>query len=165
VKRLTLEEIKDYLGIIGALEASVLLDVYPRLTVKRTDRMERLNAKMVTALNHGNFDSYYKLNIEFHNIFLRLSGNSTLHQVIVPMKQRLYDFPRRQYITEWEMVNCEEHAEFISLLRQDHPQAAAALWKNRHWSFIFHEKYIRRFYSDASEYLDRRLKEGQTKNE
>ena len=157
VKRLTLDEIKDYLEIVGALESSVLLSVFPRLTEKHTNKMERLNAKMVAALNKSDFDRYYILNIEFHDVFLLLSNNATLHQIIMPMKQRLYDFPRRQYITEWELVNCDEHTEFIALIRQRKPEAAASLWKDRHWSFSYHESYIRSFYSDASDYLDKHL--------
>lgn len=157
VKRLTLDEIKDYLEIVGALEASVLLAVHPLLTGTHIDRMEQLNTRMIAALKGDDFDRYYNLNIEFHDIFLLLSGNSTLHQIIMPMKQRLYDFPRRQYITEWELVNCDEHTEFIELLRQSKPEAAASLWKDRHWSFSFHETYIRSFYSDASDYLDKHL--------
>ena len=158
VKRLTLDEIKDYLEIVGAQESSVLLNVFPRLTGNHIDKLERLNASMVAALNKSDFDKYYNLNIEFHDVFLLLSNNSTLHQIIMPMKQRLYDFPRRQYITEWELVNCDEHTEFIGLLRQGMPEAAASLWKDRHWSFSYHESYIRSFYSDASEYLDMRLR-------
>lgn len=157
VKRLTLDEIEEYLDIVGALETAVLLKVYPLLAASHIDRMERLNARMVKALNRGDFDGYYNLNIEFHDIFLLLSGNSTLHQIIMPMKQRLYDFPRRQYITEWELVNCDEHTEFIELLRQENPVAAAGLWKDQHWSFSYHEAFIRSFYSDASEYLEKRL--------
>ena len=157
VKRLTLDEIKDYLEIIGALEVSVLLTVYPLLTDSHIDKMAQLNTRMIAALKDDDFDSYYNLNIEFHNVFLLLSENSTLHQIIMPMKQRLYDFPRRQYITEWELVNCDEHTEFIELLRQRKPEAAASLWKDRHWSFNFHETYIRSFYSDASDYLAKHL--------
>ena len=157
VKRLTLGEIRDYLQIIGALEVSVLLAVFPRLQSTHIARMERLNFKMVTALKKDDFDSYYHLNIEFHEIILGLSTNKTLHQVITPMKQRLYDFPPRTYITEWELINCDEHSEFIELIRRNKPQEAASLWKDRHWSFDYHEKYIRRFYSDASKYLEKRV--------
>lgn len=157
VKRLSLDEIRDYLEIIGALEASTLMSVCPMLTEGHTDRMEKLNTKMVAALDRNDYDRYYNLNIEFHDVFLTLSVNSTLHQIIMPMKQRLYDFPRRQYITEWELVNCDEHSEFIELLRQNNPEAAANLWKDRHWSFSYHEGFIRNFYSDATEYLDKHL--------
>lgn len=157
VKRLTLEEIRDYLQIIGALEASVFLTVFPRLQAMHIDKMDRLNGQMITALKKEDFDSYYHLNIDFHDIILELSTNQTLHQVITPMKQRLYDFPPRTYITEWELINCNEHSQFIELIRRDEPQAAAGLWKDRHWSFEHHEKYIRRFYSDATKYLQKRV--------
>ncbi len=161
VKRLTIENIRDYLQIIGALETSVLLTVFPQLQEKHLVKMERLNAQMVAALGRDDFDRYYHLNIEFHDIFLQLSENRTLHQIIMPMKQRLYDFPRRKYITEWELLNCDEHTEFIDLLRRTKPKAAAALWEGRHWSFRYHEKFIRHFYSDAGHYIDRHLNGGE----
>ncbi len=157
VNRLSLEEIRDYLEIVGALESMVIVSVAGRIRTTQISRMERLNEKMVAAIHRRDFDAYYNLNIGFHDVFLELSQNGSLRKVVMPMKQRLYDFPRRAYITEWELTNCEEHAEFIELLRQGKAREAAALWQERHWSFGHHEHYIRRFYSDATEYIESRL--------
>jgi DNA-binding GntR family transcriptional regulator len=159
VNTLSLKEIQDYLEIIGALEAMVIETVFDRIKPRHLARMQRLNDKMVAALERGDFDAYYNLNIDFHDVFLNLTPNESVRKVVMPMKQRLYDFPRRAYITEWEMTNCGEHTEFMELIRQERANAAAALWQQQHWSFTHHEHYIRRFYSDATEYLESRLSE------
>jgi DNA-binding GntR family transcriptional regulator len=119
--------------------------------------MESLNVEMRSAINQDDFDHYYKLNIAFHGVFLDLSENRALHQIVMPIKQRLYDFPRRAYIKKWELINCDEHDQFIELIRKGKPEAAAGLWKNKHWSFSYHEKFIRKFYSNASKKIRKEL--------
>jgi DNA-binding GntR family transcriptional regulator len=63
------------------------------------------------------------------------------------MKQRLYDFPRRGYIKEWEQSNCRDHDRLIEALKTGDRDAAVRVWRDVHWSFEIQEKYIRRFYS------------------
>jgi DNA-binding GntR family transcriptional regulator len=71
-------------------------------------------------------------------------------QLIMPFKQRLYDFPRRGYIKEWEMNNCEEHFQFIELVKKKDRMAAASMMRDVHWSYAVQEKYILQFYENAN---------------
>ena len=50
------------------------------------------------------------------------------------------------YIEEWELINCQEHTQFIAFIEQGDRAAAAALMRESHWSFQAYEKFIRRFY-------------------
>ncbi len=105
VKKLTLQEVKDSYQIVGALEGSVILNVFDRIGKSHISRMEKINAKQIKALDRKEYDRYYKLNLDFHNVFLDLSENKSLKNIVTPYKQRLYDFPRRGYIKEWELNN------------------------------------------------------------
>ena len=111
--------------------------------------MEKLNARQIVALNRKDYDNYYKLNLDFHNVFLDLSENKSLKSLVRPYKQRLYDFPRRGYIEEWELNNCKEHDQLIELIKKKDRLGAAELLRDVHWSFPVQEKYIRRFYPNA----------------
>jgi DNA-binding GntR family transcriptional regulator len=64
----------------------------------------------------------------------------------MPIKQRLYDFPRLGYIKEWELNNCNEHQQFIELIEKDDCNGAASIMRDVHWSFSVQEKYIKQFY-------------------
>ena len=150
VKKLTLQEVKDSYEIVGALEGSVILNVFDRIGKSHISRLEKLNAKQIKALERKEYDGYYKLNLDFHNVFLDLSENKSLKNIVTPYKQRLYDFPRRGYIKEWELNNLEEHNQFIELIKKKDRLGAAEIIRDVHWSFKVQEKYIRQFYPNAN---------------
>ncbi len=150
VKKLTLQEIKDSYEIVGALEASVIMNEFDKITTTHISQMEKLNTDQKAALENQDYDKYYRLNLDFHNIFNSLSDNKTLMQLIMPFKQRLYDFPRRGYIREWEMNNCDEHYQFIDLVKKKDRMGAANLMRDVHWSYAVQEKYILQFYENAN---------------
>ncbi len=150
VKKMTLQEVKDSYEIVGALEGSVILNVFDRIGKSAFPGWKRLNARQVKALDRKEYDSYYKLNLDFHNVFLDLSENESLKCIVAPYKQRLYDFPRRGYIKEWELNNCKEHDQFIELIKKKDRRGAAIIMKDVHWSFKVQEKYIRQFYPNAN---------------
>jgi len=146
VNQLTLQNISDFYQIIGALEGEVIKEVFEGLGSVRISEMRQLNADMREELRREEFDSYYELNIKFHDIFLNLSNNKRLRPMIMPMKQRLYDFQRRPYVKEWEFRNCHEHDKFIDLIKQGDSLSAAQFMRDVHWSFSTQEEYIREFY-------------------
>jgi len=147
VNQLTLQDISDFYQIIGALECEVIKEVSSRIGSVQISEMRQLNADMREALRREEFDSYYGINIKFHDIFLNLSDNKRLRPMIMPMKQRLYDFQRRPYLKEWEFRNCNEHDKFIDLIKQGNSLGAAQFMRDVHWSFSIQEEYIRKFYS------------------
>jgi DNA-binding GntR family transcriptional regulator len=147
VRALTQQELKDYYEIIGYLESGVVYAVFDALRSPACiKRLKQSNAEQIKALKKKEFDRYYHLNLEFHDIFLSLSGNRTLRQLVVPMKKRLYDFPRHNYWEEWEKVNLEEHVKFISCLEQGERQGAMAVIRDEHWGWKKHEPFFVKFY-------------------
>ena len=150
VKKLTLQEIKDSYEIVGALEGSVILNEFDKISATHISRMEKRNTEQKAALENEDYDSYYKLNLDFHNIFNSLSANKTLMLLITPFKQRLYDFPRRGYIKEWEMNNCDEHHQFIERVKKKDREGAARIMRDVHWSYAVQEKYILQFYENVN---------------
>ncbi|MBC2711318.1 MAG: GntR family transcriptional regulator, partial [Desulfosarcina sp.] len=146
MNKLSLDEIKNVLEIVGALESQVILSVFDQIEPHHLEMMEQLNEKMRSIMHRQEFrkfdQRYYELNIAFHDVFLNLSNNTALKRIIRPIKQRLYDFPRPTYIKEWELTNCDEHDQFIRFIKDGQPKKAAWLWKDRHWSFTAHEKFI-----------------------
>ena len=161
INRLSLEEIRNILEIIGALESAVVRSVSDRLTSGHLNRMKQLNRDMRVCIQQslsGTFDTqYYQLNIAFHNVFLDLSTNSGLKQMLMIMKQRLYDFTRLAYIKEWELINCDEHDHFIRFLREGHKDDAARLWRDSHWGYECHEKWIREYYAQGERKIQQDL--------
>ncbi len=154
LKKMTLQEVKEILEIIGALEASALRLVFDRITPRRIDKMEKLNASMRRCIQEKTFEAfdpqYYSLNIAFHNVFLELSDNAAMKQLMTTLKQRLYDFPRIAYMKDWEWANCDEHDRFINLIRKGDKGGAAVFWQETHWGFEAQESYIRKYYDQGN---------------
>lgn len=152
MNRLTLQDVKDAYDIVGALEASVIIDVSRRFETDRLDAMAEINNRMKTLIEQEDFDHHYAqffaFNVAFHDHFLDLSDNRQIKKIVLPIKQRLYDFPRRRYIREWERQNCREHDELVQLIRDGEGRTAADLLQNRHWSFGYYEGFIRKFYEE-----------------
>ena len=150
MNRLDLDDVRDAYQIVGALEAAVVAEVAHRFNSDCRQTMQAINDHMKTLLERSDFDDHYAdffaCNVAFHNGFLDLSANHRIKSIVIPLKQRLYDFPRRRYIREWERRNCEEHDFIVQYLSDHDATAAADLLQHRHWSFSYYEDHIKTFY-------------------
>ena len=151
VNALSLEDIRNYYEIIGALESAAVLAAIDNFKAADLKALETLNAEMAEALEKDDFDLYYEKNVNFHNTYLGLCGNANLLRIVNAMKKRLYDFPRQSgFVKEWEEASIGEHAELLRLFRQRNKKEAAAFVRDVHWSFKVQEKFIARYYSKAA---------------
>jgi len=146
INPLTLKDIAESYEILASLESEAVRSAYDKIEEHHLKNMESINEKLSQTLYDGKSIEYYGLNIDFHNIFIDLSGNTLLQKIVTPIKQRLYDFPLRKYNIEWEQENIKDHARFIISLRRGNREAAANIIKYEHWFFPLNEKYIRQFY-------------------
>ena len=144
---LTLDDIRHYYEIIGALEAAALKLAGPLLGELDFLRMRQLDEAMAEAVAAGDFDHYYELNLAFHETYLGRCDNKRLLAQVRLLKQRLYDWPRREgMVKSWEEHSVGEHEKFIRLLERGQLQEAAVYLQDVHWSFGVQEKFIHAYY-------------------
>ena len=147
INALTLDDIRHYYEIIGALEAAALEHVGPSLSHADFARMRALDAEMRDAVNRRDFDRYYAANLAFHDVYLQRSDNRRLVGQVHLLKQRLYDWPRRDAMLQaWEAHSVVEHEDFLALLERGAIADAAAHVRDVHWSFAVQERFIRAYY-------------------
>ena len=151
VNSLSLKDVENSYEVVGILEGGVIQEVFDRFNESHLRTMERLNNRMAKAVESEDFDGYYALNLQFHDVYLDLSENALLQQIVTPIKQRLYDFPRRGYLKEWELRNCDEHQQFVDFIRAGQREEAIHVMRDVHWSFQVQEKYIHKFYNLVAE--------------
>lgn len=152
VNELTIQDIKNYYQILGALESTAVIAAAPHLTESEVNRMEKLNEGMRQALERDDFNAYYEKNLRFHDIFLTLSGNRQLRDTADVLKKRLYDFPRRAgYVREWEEHSIQEHRELITLIAERKFLEAANFVRDVHWSFSVQQKFVVKYYASGDE--------------
>ncbi len=151
VNPLTLQDIKNYYEIIGALESTALIAAFKKIKDSHIKRMHALNSAMGKAISQDNFNRYYQKNLEFHNIFLDLCENKDLVKIVITLKKRLYDFPRQEgFVKQWEEASILEHGEFIRLIEEGKKEEAVKHLRDVHWSFQVQENFIRRYYKRAA---------------
>jgi DNA-binding GntR family transcriptional regulator len=144
---LTLDDIRHFYEIIGALEAAALRSVGASLGPADFARMRQLDAAMADAVAARDFDRYYEANLAFHDVYLRRSDNARLVSQVHLLKQRLYDWPRRETMVQaWEQHSVVEHEDFLALLERGAIEDAAAHLQNVHWSFAVQERFIQTYY-------------------
>jgi DNA-binding GntR family transcriptional regulator len=151
VNTLTLQGVRNSYEIIGALESTALLAAFDRFREADLKRMERANEGMKKAIEADDFDLYYDRNLEFHDTFLGLCGNTALARIVNRLKRRLYDFPRpKGFVKEWEEASIGEHRRLLDLIKHGKKDEAAAWVRDVHWSFKVQEKYVAKYYVDIS---------------
>ncbi len=159
VNQLTVQDIQDYYQMLGALESTAIIAAAEFLGETEIQKMQKLNAEMEKALTKDDFNSYYEKNLQFHDVFLTLSGNDLLCDTVFTLKKRLYDFPRRAgYVKEWEESSIREHSQLLSFLAQGKFLEAANHIRDVHWSFKVQEKYIKKYYHEPETRLEDLLK-------
>jgi len=151
VNVLTLQDIRNYYEIIGALESQALLSAFEHFQDSDIKFMEKMNEGMKKAIDDADFDLYYEKNLKYHETYLNLSGNANLAKIVNQMKKRLYDFPRKKgFVKEWEEASIGEHQQLIDLIRTKKRQDAVGYIRDIHWSFKVQEKYINKYYVEIS---------------
>ena len=102
---------------------------------------------MADAVAARDFDRYYEANLAFHDVYLRRSDNARLVAQVHLLKQRLYDWPRRESMVQaWEQHSVVEHEDFLALLERGAIDEAAAHLQDVHWSFTVQERFIHAYY-------------------
>ena len=151
VNVLSVQDIKNYYEIIGALESAALLSAFDHLKESDIQYLEKLNAEMKDAMDKDDFDLYYEKNLKFHNVYLNPSGNENLVKIVNTLKKRLYDFPRQKgFVKEWELASIGEHGGLVNLIKHKNKKEAVNYIRDVHWSFKVQEKYISKYYTRAS---------------
>lgn len=155
VNELTLEKIRSIYEILGALESAVIVHAALRFGDGDADLMDKYNKQMRKALGRNNFSAFYDANLKFHNVYLNLSDNAEILNMVRINKERLYDFPRNKaFVKEWELHSVDEHDELTGLLRKGDWNGAADFMRDVHWSFSVQERFIRKYYFASRAELD-----------
>lgn len=147
VRPLELADVRNIYQLIGALEASALLEIASLMDEVKIEKMEKLNQEMETLLEQERFVEYQQKNLEFHRVYLDLSENVELRHKVEVLKQRLYDFPRIDRLNpEWERDDLKDHRKIVQLLKKKDFLGAAHHIQHVHWSFEVKKAFTIQYY-------------------
>ncbi len=147
VRVLTVDDIKNFYQVVGALEGAAIIAAGDALKGEDLHRMKAMNIAMRQHLAQGEYDAVMAINVDFHSIYLQRCGNEMIVEVIDRLRKRLHGFiPGAVYIPEWEEQSVREHEKLVELLEHQPVTVAANFIRDVHWSFKTQEKFIRQYY-------------------
>lgn len=102
---------------------------------------------MGTHIKNGDLVLYDKVHFDFHNVFVELNRNIFAERIILPIKYRLWDFPRKNLIQNRYENAVKEHALLIDVIEQKDLVQIEKTIKNFHRNFEYNKEYIIKAYN------------------
>lgn len=147
VRELTVKEITDVWQTIGVLEGGAAALAAARMNKRDLSTLEGLTKKMEKALDEEDYDEYNRLNLRFHETFLKKCGNEQLYEIIIRLKKRIYEHPVKMVtIPEWERKAFREHLELLKIFKQKDSQKAETYLREVHWNLEENLPFILKSY-------------------
>jgi DNA-binding GntR family transcriptional regulator len=132
INELTQKDIENLYEMLGALDSRILLAVFDRIGEHEIELMKQINNEMEESLNEENFMRYWNLNTAFHNVYLNLSSNTLILYHINIVRQRLFEFSKKDWSFRRKQVIHSEHKTLIELIENGEAIAAANFMRDQH---------------------------------
>lgn len=81
-------DIREFYAIKGILEGFAARHACERLTERELDRLKSVNDRLRTLAESGDVKQFFKIHNDFHEMFIRASGNDTLFDLIASLVKR-----------------------------------------------------------------------------
>ncbi len=132
INELSQQDIEDLYEMLGALDSRVLLSVFDEISTPDIEKMRALNQEMLENISGDTFVRYWDLNTEFHNVYLCLSSNKPILNQINIIRQRLFEFGKKDWIRKMREMNHHEHLVMIELIEKGDAVEAADYMRDVH---------------------------------
>jgi DNA-binding GntR family transcriptional regulator len=132
INELSQQDIEYMYEMLGALDSRVLLSVFHSVGPTEIEKMKKINQDMVENISDSTFSRYWDLNTAFHNTYLDLSFNMPiLHQINI-IRQRLFEFGKKDWSRKMREINHSEHLTMIELFEKGNAVEAADYMRDVH---------------------------------
>jgi len=125
VRVVTTEEAENIYTVRAALDRLIGETLARRVTPAQLARLHKLVERMHLASQAGDIDSYYPLNLEFHDLLIEGAANPTLASMSRRLIDELHLFRRRSLVQGGGLsVSNREHHDIVGALEAGDPDAA-----------------------------------------
>jgi DNA-binding GntR family transcriptional regulator len=132
INELTQHDIGDMYEMLGALDSRILLSVFSKLGSREIEQMKRINQDMHANMSEDRFYQYWDLNTAFHHVYLDLSSNAPILNQLNIIRQRLFEFGKKDWSMKMREMNYNEHLEMIDLIEKGEAVHAADFMRDVH---------------------------------
>ncbi len=132
INELTQQDIEDMYEMLGALDSRILLSVFNKLGSGEIEQMKQINQDMHANMSEDRFYQYWDLNTAFHHVYLDLSSNAPILNQLNIIRQRLFEFGKKDWGMKMREMNHNEHLEMIELIEKGEAVKAADFMRDVH---------------------------------
>lgn len=132
INKLSKQDIENLYEMLGALDSRALLSVFHRIGSREIRRMERINEDMAANMDDQTFNRYFDFNTAFHHVYLNLSRNQPLLHQLRIIRQRLFEFGKKDWSLKMRQMNYQEHLQLIELIKKEDSVGAADFIRDVH---------------------------------
>lgn len=126
VREMKLDEARELYEVRRALTALVGQLLVERASDELLDELEQLVEQMSKAADEDDLDSYYSLNLQFHDTMMAGAGNASLARYYDDIVKQLHLFRRRGLVQRGNLhASNTEHRHIMEALRQRDATAAS----------------------------------------
>lgn len=143
VKAVEKESLSQSYEVIGILDGYAARLACDNLTDKDIMDMQFYVDSADIAINSGNFDMYHKLQLQFHDVYTKKSGNFVLVDTIETAKRKNINMPYRDdaegKTKEILLATNEEHREILRLFKEKAKEELFEYVSKVHWNKAYAE--------------------------
>lgn len=142
INALELEDFPYLYGMMGTIEYTAIsqsIDIY---TKENIQELMELNRKMKEAIDNDMIIEYDKLHYSFHSVFFKVSPNLFAERILAPIKNRLWEFPRKNFYKKWYYDAINEHELIVDNIEKKNLQALYENITQKHWGFAYNKDHI-----------------------
>ena len=128
VASLSERDIEEFYAIKILLEGFAAKMAAEKLTVKDIDRLESINERLKKLAADGDVKSFFRVHNEFHDLFIKASGNDKLYEMINQLVMRFKRLRLASLSQPGRMeISVEEHCNMIEAFKSHDGERADSL--------------------------------------
>jgi len=132
INKISQQDIEDIYEMLGALDSRALLSVVGKMGPREIETLKKINEEMMRNISGEKFNRYWDLNTEFHNTYLKLSSNKPLLNQVNILRQRMFEFGKKDWSMKMKKFNYKEHLVMIKLIEEKEAIKAADYMRDVH---------------------------------
>ena len=125
VTALSERDVEEFYSIKSILEGYAARIAAEKLSAKDLERLEAVNEKLQQLANEGDVKTFFRVHDEFHELFIRASGNDKLHDLIGQLLLKFNRLRMASLALPGRMnISVQEHRKIIDAFRRKDGDAA-----------------------------------------
>lgn len=128
VTSLSEQDVEEYYAIKSILEGYAAQVAALRMTEKDIERLEAINDRLQQLADEEDFKAFFKVHNEFHELFIKASGNKRLLETISSLMMKINRLRMASLSLPGRMqISVQEHKKIIAAFRDKDPVLADRL--------------------------------------